>query len=45
MTGNQLLIIGILKTHFDGLTQDQLLDKLQYTNKKYKIDNKQAHID
>lgn len=39
MNGNQLLIIGILKTHFDGLTQEQLLDKLQYTNEKYKIDN------
>lgn len=39
MNGNQLLIIGILKTHFDGLTQEQLLDKLQYTNEKYKIEN------
>lgn len=39
MNGNQLLVVGILKTHFDGLTQDQLLDKLQYTNEKYKIEN------
>ena len=39
MNGNQLLVIGILKTHFDGLTQEQLLDKLQYTNEKYKIQN------
>lgn len=39
MNGNQLLVIGILKTHFDGLTQEQLLDKLQYTSEKYKIEN------
>lgn len=39
MNGNQLLVIGILKTHFDGLTQEQLLEKLQYTNEKYKIEN------
>ena len=39
MNGNQLLVIGILKTHCDGLTQEQLLDKLHYTNEKYKIEN------
>lgn len=41
MNGNQLLIIGILKTHFDGLTQEQLLDKLTYKfeNRKVKANN------
>ena len=39
MNGNQLLVIGILKTHFDGLTQEQLLEKLKYSNEKYNIKN------
>lgn len=41
MNGNQLLVIGILKCYFDGLTQEQLLDKLkfEFENKNIKATN------
>lgn len=41
MNGNQLLVIGILKCYFDGLTQEQLLEKLkfEFENKKIKANN------